>query len=872
MSLVAWSAVTGPVVRSGREHLRKIQAAALVPALLVLARTAAAPVPEVPEPQSVLGFPVGADRKLADWGQIVEYFRRLDAASDRVRVEEVGTSTEGRPFLMVTISSEANMARLETIRAANLRLADPRGLDDGEAERLIQTGKTIVALNHGIHSDEVASPLTSMETAHALATGDDAATREILDRTVVLLLPSQNPDGVDKVAEWYRAHLGTPFEAPGCESDCRLPFLYHHYAGHDDNRDWYAFTQAETRLTVRHLYDRWRPQIVQDLHEMSARGARIFVPPYLDPWDPNVDPALRAAASALGTHIAARLVAEGKTGVVVHALYDAWSPSRAYPHTHGGVRILTECAGARLASPIQLAPEDLAAGIGYDARVASWNQPRPWPGGTWRLRDIVDYQAAATRALLEHAARDRAEWLRTFLSVNRRAAQRSEPFAFVVSADQRDPRAAAELLAVLRTGGVEVGRARQAFEAAGRRFPAGSHVVKMAQPWSGFAKSVLERQEYPDIRQWPGGPPQRPYDVTAHSLPLLMGVDVVTAPAPFRVELEAVDQPLVTPGGISGGGPSLALGHGTADLVALGRLLRARVPVRWATAGFTDRGRAFPPGTLLVPQAARARLEPWTRELGIVAHGVAAAPPSLLLHLPRVGLYRSFVASIDEGWTRFVFERQVGVDYETVQDRDVRAGGLKRRFDVIVLPDQPPADIREGHHKGSMPPEFVGGLGADGVASLKTFVDDGGTLVALNAATELVIQDLGLAVTDVLATEAPGAAFYCPGAILKTQVEEPDLLTHGLDTSVALWFQNGPAFDVTGGARALIRYPRGEPLLSGWLVGGSRLYGKAALVVVPQGRGRVVLFGFRPQYRAQSWGTYLPLLNAIYSSAARAPS
>jgi len=849
--------------------VRKMRAAAFVPVLVLLANAAAAPARTVPPPESVLGFKVDEDRKIADWAQIVEYFHRLDTASDRVLVEEVGKSTEGRPFLLVTISSEANMARLDAIRRGNLRLADPRGLTEAEADRLVETGKTVVALNHGIHSDEVGSPHTAMATAYALAASDDPATREILDQTVILMLPSQNPDGAQKVAEWYRAHLGTPFEAPGCETDCRLPFLYHHYTGHDDNRDWYAFTQVESQLTVRHLYDRWRPQVVLDLHEMQPRGARMFVPPYLDPWEPNVDPALRAAANALGAHIAARLTAEGRKGIVVHALYDAWSPSRAYPHTHGGVRILAECAGARLASPIEVKPTDLWAGIGYDARQVSWNFPDPWPGGTWRLRDIVDYQSAATRTLLEHAARNRKDWLRTFLDVNRRAASRTEPHAFIVTATQRDPLAAAKLLTVLRLGGVEVARARAPFEAAGRRFPAGSHVVPMAQPWSGFAKSLLERQDYPDIRQWPGGPPQRPYDVTAHTLPLLMGVDVVAAQAPFRADLEAVSEPMIPPGRVLGRGRFLALGHGTGELVALGRLLQAGVGVRWATAAFSDHGREFPAGTLLVPEAARDRLEPLVRELGIVAHGVGAAPAALVLRKPRVGLYQSYVASIDEGWTRFVFERQVGVDYETLHDRDVRAGSLRRRFDVIVLPDQPARDILGGHPPGSMPPEFVGGLGKPGVANLKSFVEEGGTLVALNSASELAIAELGLPVTDALADEAQGSGFFCPGAILKAQVDAAQLLAHGLEGTAALWFQNGPAFDVKGAAVAVMRYPEGEPLLSGWLVGGKRLYGKAALVAVPQGRGRVVLFGFRPQYRAQSWGTYVPLLNAIYSSAVR---
>ncbi|PYQ04922.1 MAG: peptidase M14, partial [Acidobacteria bacterium] len=310
------------------------------------------------------------------------------------------------------------------------------------------------------------------------------------------------------------------------------------------------FTQIETQLTVKHLYDRWRPQVVHDLHQMGARAARIFAPPYVDPWEPNVDPALIEAVNGIGTTIAASLMTEGRKGVVIHALYDAWSPARAYPHTHGGVRILTECASAKMATPIEVKFNDLETGIGYDAKHAAWNFPAPWPGGTWRLRDIVDYQLSATRAVLAHAARNRDYWLRTFYDVNRRAAARREPYAFIVPAEQKDPLAAAKLLWVIRTGAVDVYRARAEFKAGERAYAAGSHVIPMAQPFSAFAKMLLERQRYPDLREWPGGPPQRPYDVTAHTLPLLMGVEVVAADAPFVAALEKLDAAasFVTPG------------------------------------------------------------------------------------------------------------------------------------------------------------------------------------------------------------------------------------------------------------------------------------------------------------------------------------
>jgi hypothetical protein len=849
--------------------------AALCLVLLLCAAALPAFAAEVPTPGSVLGFRVGEDRKLADWTQIVGYFKKLSAASPRVRVEDVGPTTEGNPFLVVTITSEANMARLEEIRRVNLRLADPRTLTEDEARTLIDTGKAIVALNHGIHSTEVGASQTSMETAYRLATAQDPDTLEILDKTVILMLPSHNPDGTQKVVEWYRRSLGTPWEGG------QIPFLYHKYTGHDNNRDWYMFTQVESQLTVKHVYDRWRPQIVHDLHQMGARSARIFAPPYVDPWESNVDPALRAAVNGLGAYISARLTSEGKKGVVIEAMYDAWSPARAYPHTHGGVRILTECASAKMATPIELKFKDLEAGIGYDAKQATWNFPDPWPGGTWRLRDIVDYQLSATRALLQHAARNRDYWLQTFYQVNRRAAARHEPYAFIVPAEQKDPLATSKLLWVMRTGGVEVHRARAPFDAAGRAFAAGSHVILMAQPFSAFAGSLLQRQRYPDLRQWPGGPPQRPYDVTAHTLPLLMGVEVVASEAPFVAALEKLEGIAIPPGSIERGrGRFFALGHRNAEMVAVGRLLRAGIPVRWTTAAFLDRGRNFRPGTLLVPENARGRLEPMARELGFVATPVNVQVPSLFVAKPRVGIYQSYVPSMDEGWTRFVFEKQLGVDYETLHDKDVRAGGLRARFDAILLPDQSRRAMVNGNPPESLPKEYTGGLGKEGVQALKAFVEQGGTLVALDSASEMPIAEFPLPVTNVLAAfnrderrgedegDQGSREFYCPGAILAVQVEgvSTSPLAHGLEATTPIWFESSPAFEAKSGT-VVARYPPDNPLLSGWLLGDKYLHGKAALVEVPLGMGRVVLFGFRPQYRAQSWNTYVALLNAIYTSA-----
>ena len=735
--------------------MKSIRVRRLLVAAALLGLVPGARAAEIPTPESVLGFRVGADRKLADWAQIVDYFRKLDAAAERVKIDGEGKTTLGKPFLSVVITSEKNMANLEAIRQANLRLADPRGLSDEEAGKLVAEGKTIIAHNHGIHATEVAAPQTSMELAYLLATSQDPRILDILDKTVIIMLPGHNPDGTQMVVDWYKKSLGTAWEGQ------EVPFLYHHYNGHDNNRDWYMFTQAESQATATQLYDRWKPQIVHDLHQMGSNAARIFAPPYVDPWEPSVDPSLIAATNPIGTYIAARLTAEGKVGVAVNAMYDGFSPARQYPVNHGGVRILTECASARMATPIDLKFENLGVGIGYDAKKATWNFPAPWMGGTWRLRDIVDYQISASLALLEHGARNRDYWLSNFLAVNRRAVARKDPFAVVVSADQKDPITAAKLLEVMKWNAVEVQRAKASFTAAGKSYPAGSYVISMQQPSSGIAKSLTEPQRYPDIRQYPGGPPQRPYDVTAHTLPLLLNVEAVTVKEPFTADLERVSEAPIAKGGIAGQGTHFAFGHRNSDLMAAYRLMKAGVAVSWATEGFTSAGKAYPAGTLLVPGAARMKALPVFENLGVKAEGVRfkPAPKLLALKTPRVGLYQSYVASMDEGWTRFVFDKSLNLDYTSLHDRDIRGGGLRAKFDAIILPDATARQMVDGHEKGRMADEFVGGLGAEGVAALKAFAEAGGTLIAFNGATELLVQ-MGVPVKNVLAEDTPWHVWY----------------------------------------------------------------------------------------------------------------
>lgn len=755
-------------------------------------RAAPAATERLPTPKSVLGFEPGEDKKLADWPTLLRYYQALAKASARVDYRELGKSTLGAPFAALVISSPQNLRQLDRYRRLNARLADPRTIrSTREAREALRDGRAIVLITSGIHSSEVGGHLTPAILAYRLASDTSAATRAILDNVILWLVPSLNPDGVTIITRWYNRTVGTPAEGTD------PPELYHHYTGHDNNRDWYAFTQVETQLTVDSLHNVWRPQIVHDIHQQDSDGSRLFLPPYLDPIEPNVDPLLVDGVNALGSAIAWELGGQGKTGIAINAIYDAWTPARAYQHYHGGVRILSEVASANLASPVEVPFDRLATrGRGFNPRERSWNFTSPWPGGRWTLRDIVTYQTDAAYALLENAARYRDRWLANFLTVEWRAVRgwKGWPYAYIIPRQQRDTVGLATLLGILHRGQVEIRTSLHPLTLSGQRFPAGSYVVVLRQPYAGFAKALLEPQHYPDLRLYPGGPPLPPYDVAAHTLPLLMGVTATPARDSLRIALSAPVEPLTaTPGYVGVAGPDA----------------------------------------------------------------------------PRVGLYRSYVNStdrgaMDEGWTRWVFDTWK-VPYISVVDSTVRAGKLKDRLDVIVLPDQDPHDILDGLPR-QYPAPYAGGLGLEGAKALRQFVQDGGTLVALNDASRFAIEQLLLPVRNVLEGVADDE-FYAPGSIFRLELDTGHPVTRGLPAQSIAWYESGPAFEVldSSAVRVVGRYPADadEVLLSGWVLHPERVAGRAALVEARQGEGRVFLFGFRPQYRGQSIATYPLLFNSL---------
>jgi hypothetical protein len=784
----------------------------------------------VPTPRSDLGFDVGADRQLADWTQIVGYFAKLAAASPAVKLDTLGKTTLGKPFIVTTISSPENLRKIEAIRTAQAKLADPRRLTSEEEAGLVAGQPAVVLISCNIHSSEIASSQMAMELAYRLVTNDTL--RQALEHTVVLLIPSMNPDGEQMITEWYRRELGTQWEGGP------MPWLYHPYAGHDNNRDWYMVTQVETRLVTDLLYRKWFPEVFYDVHQMGNEGARIFVPPFVDPVNPNVDPLIVRGIGQIGAEMAMALEEHGKTGVADHVIYDLWwhGGARSTPTRHNMIGLLTEAASAKVATPVTQSAADLKGHQrGLPHYEPTVNFPHPWPGGVWRLRDIVDYELITAEALVKLAARERDSYVRNFVALGRRQVELGKTDSikgYEIPLSQRDPSATRTLLKVLAEGGVEFVTTDS------------SVAIPFDQPYRAHAKDLLEIQHYPKRQRWPGGPPEPPYDVAGWTLPLQMGVTV---------------RPLtVLPTGRRSAGPSVAMlvkGNARGGPYVDGR----------DTDGYRDAVRAL------------------KQHHGATLSGGRNRPRFTLSHLPRIALYKPWTANIDEGWTRWVLE-QFGFPYTSVTDSVVKAGRLRDQFDVLLVPDMSLRELREGMSAKDVPPRYAGGLGAAGIGAISSFVNGGGTLVLLDHASELGVEVLHVPVRQITAlqqpddqdadsaaergrTETEPEPLYAPGSVLRVLVDASHPVGYGMPDTAAVYFTNSVTFDVAPGSpvHVIARYPeRGDDiLLSGYLQGAQAIAGKAAAVEARVGRGRVVMFGFRPQHRGQSYGTFRMLFNAL---------
>ena len=804
-------------------------------------RSGSQPATTIPSPKSVLGFTPGDDRTVADWSQITDYFARLDRASDRVLVQTLGQSTLKRPLIVAVISARENILALPKYKEIQQQLADPRKVaQDSQRDRLIADGKVVVTISCSIHSTEIVASQMSMQLAYELATAQDPETQAILQNTILLLIPSPNPDGIDIVANWYRKTLGTPYEGK------EPPELYHHYAGHDDNRDWFMLNLKETQLVTRLLWHDWFPQIVYDVHQQGANGSRFFIPPFYDPPNPNISPLLLRQVGLMGHKIAADLQAAGFKGVLTNALYDTWwhGGFRTAPYFHNSIGILSEAASARLMTPNTVTAEQLSRATTRGMRNATeamTNFPDPWPAGAWRPRDIMNMEMIAARSILSMASKFRTDYLRNFYELGRKNIQipmnKGETIAYMIPAGQARDEAVAKMIGTLVDQGVEVFRLDRelhvvfdhqtlqrtnpvterlgTYKIAGQltemhEVPLGSYIIFLSQPQRSNVEVLFEPQIYPN-RLTAQGEAERPYDVAGWTLPLQMGIE---AHAVVAIRETGNEQKLTR--------------------ITEGKQVRA---------------------DLALP----------------LQSGDESPIRNPVKHPVRVGIYKGWTSNMDEGWTRFVFDT-FNVPYSSVRDADMRQGGLNAKFDALILPSQQGNQIINGNAAGTLPAEYTGGLTEAGAKNLKEFVNNGGMLICFDDSCDLAIKQLNLPLRNVL-EGVKTSEFYCPGSIVSLELDNRHPIATTMSPTLPAYFINSSAYVAAADAnvRVIARYAKENVLLSGWLLGEDKLRGQIALAEVGVGKGRVVLFGFRPQHRGQTWGT-LPLIWNTLSTAASGAS
>jgi len=874
-------------------------------ALRVLAVTTllAAPLSAqtIPTPASVLGYEVGADFELANYEQSLEYFQRLAAASDRVELQEIGTTSFGRPWYIALVSSAENLRNAERYRTIAQQLAYPSDdMTTEDARRLAREGKAIVHIDGGLHASEVAHAQHTIQLAYDLVTGDaDPEIAQILDEVILVLWFSINPDGQTMISDWYYQNLGTPFEVSGA------PFLYQKYIGHDNNRDGYMINQIESR-TVTRVTRYWEPQIIYNHHQTAPFPARIWIPPFAEPVSPNVHPLMYRTVNLIGMAMAQALEERGQKGAThMGSGFDNWYPG-FMDHAnnfHNVASLLTETGLYRYATPHFYTVNDFPASA-RGLRPESL-YPSPWEGGWWRIGDAVDYMLTASVSVLDVAAKYKNDILFNRFQAARDVVEEyreGPPYGFFIPQGQRDPVAAVELLRRLAYNGIDVKQLSTAVTVDGVTHAAGTWMIPMDQPNANFVRQLFAVQEYPDLREYPEGPPEQPYDVSGWTLPYQFDVHVVEVRTPLDGEVRAAladvgadplawndqgdaqawDSPpdvgfdshpvargIVPPAGRApGSGSALLLDPAQNNSYkALADAWRSGGGARFQPGAAGSDGEGGTSGRWVVTGlSASAQNDLVSRYALRAEKGGAAGGP---VAQPRVGLYRGWSGNADEGWTRWLLE-MYGIEHTSLYNADVRAGELNSRYDVIVFADMRSGQILEGFAQGSVPPRYVGGIGAEGVRELDAFVRGGGTLVTLNGSSNFAIEAFHLPVENVV-DEVARADYFAGGAIIELLTDPSHPVMSGMSPRAKVFVGGSPVFTTTEDfeGNVLAKYAtEGSPLVSGYFLGEEHVQGYAAALDVKYGQGRVVLLGMKPQWRGQPFGSFKVLFNAVLYSGA----
>jgi hypothetical protein len=897
-------------------------------ALVLVALATPAAQPRITTPKEEFGFNFGDDYQLATYRQLTAYWQKLDRESDRMVVQEIGTTSEGRRHLMAVVTSPDNHKNLQRYREIARRLALVDGLDDNQARALAKEGKAVVWIDGGLHANEVLGAQQLGEMVYQMVSRSDEETMRFLDQTIMLFVHA-NPDGHDLVADWYMRN-----SVPEKRSGAGLPRLYHHYIGHDNNRDFFASTQKETENINRVLYHEWSPQILYNHHQSGPAGTVFWSPPFRDPFNYNQDPLLVLGLQQLGLAIHSRMAAEGKPGASMRAsgAYDGWwnGGIRNTAAFHNILAILTEMIGN---------PTPMRIPLIMQRQLPTSDLTFPIAPQTWHFRQSIDYSITNNRAILDYASRWRETVLFNVYQMGKNSIARGstdtwtpaphryaaaaakmgipmtgrapgataerddavmaelrkpdtrDPRGFIIPADQTDFPTAVKFVNALREVGIAVQRATREFTVQGKSYPAGSLVVLSAQPFRPHVIDMFEPQDHPDNFPYPGAAPTPPYDHAGWTLAFQMGVAFDRILEPFSGPFEPVtDWNLKPPPATvtsARGAAGYLISHELVDsFVAVSRLLEAKEDVYWLQSPVTAGGRTHQAGTWYVTArpTTQGLLAKLAADLGVRATATTekAPPVALKVRAPRVGLWDQYGGSMDSGWARWILE-QYRFSFDKVFPATLDAGNLATKYDALIFVEGGiPAGTGEGQPQpasADIPAEWRPMLGRVTVdrtiPQLRQFVEAGGTIVAIGASAANLARHFKLPIDNHLVENGqplPDAKFYAPGSVMTARFATAHPLAHGMKERTDIFFDNSPVFRLANAQDPLLKavawFDTATPLKSGWAWGQPYLQNGVAVIEATIGKGRVVLVGPEVMKRAQPHGTFKLLFNALYYAAA----
>ncbi|MBI4623040.1 MAG: peptidase [Verrucomicrobia bacterium] len=913
------------------------------PALIAAFAAAAAFAAGITSPQEHFGFAIGDDYHLATYAQTEAYFQKLARESDRVRLVDMGRTEEGRTQWMLIISAPENLKELARHKDSAAKLARAEGLTDAQAQTLAAHGKAVVWIDGGLHASETVGTHQLIETAWQLASAGDAESLRVL-KDVIVLCAHANPDGQDLVSNWYMRE-----PVPQQRVLTATPRLYQKYIGHDNNRDFFMSAMKETTNINRQLYLEWFPQVVYNHHQSGPAGTIIFVPPFRDPFNYVYDPLVVTGVEALGNTIQTRLLEEGKPGATSRggANYSTWfnGSLRTTSYFHNMIGLLSEIVGNP--TPMQI---PLVARRQLPSGELTW----PVAPQLWRFRQSIEYELAANRAVLDYASRHRDSLLYNIYRMGRNAIERGrrdhwtprpgrideivrlaaqdrtaaesdvnpetgepptnpvtrlaprfydvlrkpewrDPRGFIVPAEQPDFPTAVKFINALVKSGIVIHRATGDFAVAGKRYRAGSFVVKTDQAFRPHVLDMFEPQDHPNDFRYEGGPPNKPYDVAGWTLAFQMGVKFDRILDGFDGPFERLPYGRLQPppaGRIDGRGAGFLVSHQVNDsFILVNRLLKSGTEAYWLKHAASD-GPEFGVGALYVPDRGRARLivERAAGQLGLDVRAVAAPPAGDLLKLApvRIALWDRFGGSMPSGWTRWLLE-QFEFPFDVIYVPEIDAGKLREKYDVLVFVGgaipAPGGRAQAIVRPKNLPSEFeswVGRITAEkSVPALKEFLHAGGTIVTLGSSTALAYQ-LGLPVKNALTEKTadgkeralPDTKYYVPGSILEARIDAADPVAWGMPERGDFYFERSAAFilppnPAAEGLKPVVWIDRDAPLRSGWAWGQKYLKDSVTVASASVGAGRLYLMGSEVAFRGQTHGTFKLLFNALLLATAK---